>query len=251
MHSLSLKACENLCVIAELDFSSASEVADFYRVSSMQHLRINMVVSLDGNFVGPTGRSRDISGPLDLSVLLTLRLLSDVVLVGAKTAIREKYRYTNVRGDLQVIATRNPPFCLVTSSLEIPSEAPIFSDTRNQPLIITAANTDSQWNENYDRLSKLAQIHVIDTPELDGTVIRNTLHSLGLNKIVCEGGPRLLQTMLASKAVDELNLTISPTIVGETTTIGALGSSLKRLEMTAVAKGEGFLFTRYQFGKQD
>jgi riboflavin biosynthesis pyrimidine reductase len=238
-------------VIADFEMSSAKDVADFYRVSSQQHLRINMVVSLDGNFVGPSGKSRDLSGPLDLSVLLTLRLLSDVVLVGAKTAIGEKYRYTAVRDELKTIAAHNPPFCLVSSTLDIPSEAPIFSDSANLPTIITSAGTDSSWQQNYDRLSELAQIQVIDSPELSGSAIRSTLHSLGFNRIVCEGGPRLLQTLLASEVVSELDLTVSPTIVGTKPTRGALGDAMKRLKLDSIAKGEDFLFTRYLLGTEE
>ena len=236
---------------SDLDFSAPDKVADFYRVSTAQHLRLNMVVSLDGNFVGPTGRSKDISGPLDLSVLLTLRLLSDVVLVGAKTALGEKYRYTHVREELKSVALHNPPFCLVSSTLNIPSDAPILSDPKHKPFIITAANNDFKWQENFERLSTLAQIHVSDSPKLDGAVIRSILHSLELNRIVCEGGPKLLQTLLDSDVVDELNLTVSPTIVGTTPSIGALGTALKRLKLIASATGDGFLFTRYQFDAQE
>jgi len=238
-------------VITDLDFSSTDEVADFYRVSSTQHLRLNMVVSLDGNFAGPSGRSKDISGPLDLSVLLTLRLLSDVVLVGAKTALGEKYRYTQVREELKSVAGQNPPFCLVSSSLDIPSDAPILSDSAHKPFIITPSRSDVKWQENFERLSTLAQIHVCDSPQLDGDVIRSTLHSLGFNRIVCEGGPSLLQTLLDSDVIDELNLTISPTIVGTTPNVSALGKTLKRLQLIASANGEGFIFTRYQFGSQE
>ena len=74
---------------------------------------------------------------------------------------------------------------------------------------------------------------------------------MGFNRIVCEGGPSLLQTLLDSDVVDELNLTISPTIVGTTPNVGALGKTLKRLQLIASVNGEGFIFTRYQFGSQE
>ncbi len=238
-------------MIEDLDFSAPANVADFYRVASEQHLRINMVVSLDGNFAGPSGRSTDISGPLDLSVLLMLRLLSEVVLVGSKTAIGEKYRYTQVREELKTIAPHNPPFCLVSSTLDIPSEAPIFADPEHKPFIIAPTNNDVKWQENFERLSAVAQIHVADSPKLDGATIRTAVHSLGFKKIVCEGGPKLLQTLLTADVVDELNLTISPTIVGTTPEVGALGNALKRLTLAASAKGDDFLFTRYQFQSAD
>jgi riboflavin biosynthesis pyrimidine reductase len=234
-------------VIRDSDFSSADGIADFYRVSADLHLRVNMVVSLDGNFAGPSGSSRDLSGPLDLKALLTLRLLSDVVLVGAKTALGEKYRYTQVRDDLRSVAPHNPPFCLISSTLQIPSEAPILSDSVHKPIIITCASGDAQWSENFNRLTPLADIHVLNTPALDGVKIRETLHSLGFKKIICEGGPKLLNTLLASQVVDELDLTISPTIVGSEPSAGALGHTFERLQLIAAVSAQDFIFSRYQF----
>lgn len=245
MHPPSLKACENLCVIEEFNFESISGIADYYRVPDVEHLRINMVVSLDGNFVGPSGSSRDLSGPLDLSALLALRLLSDVVLVGAKTAVGEKYRHTPVRRDLLGIGRVNPPFCLVSSTLRIPSHAPIFSDSENKPFIITSRSTDADWIENLKRLSDVARIHVAETDVLTGTIIREALHFLGFKKIVCEGGPSLLKTLLATDVVDELDLTISPTVVGLPATAGALGDTFRRLHLARSATAENFTFNRY------
>lgn len=232
-------------------FSNASSIGDFYRVTNDEYFRVNMVVSLDGNFAGPSGRSRDLSGPKDLSVLLTLRLLSDVVLVGARTAIGEKYRYTKVREDLQDIAESNPPFCLVTSSLEIPDEAPIFSDTEHRPVILTASSSDETWHSNHARLAAVADIYVSDSPYLDGVIIKDSLHKLGFKKILCEGGPKLLQTLFSSNVVDELDLTISPTIVGRPAPVGALGETLKRLELTSSVTDDDFIFGRYLFANAD
>ena len=233
----------------DLDFSTADGIADFYRVANDEYLRANMVVSLDGNFVGPSGSSRDLSGPLDLTVLLTIRLLSDVVLVGAKTALGEKYRYTKVRDDLQTVASTNPPFCLVSSTLELPSEAPIFSDPTNHPHIITLDNKDSRWIENLERLAGVANIHVANDLVLDGNAIRNSLRAIGFKKVVCEGGPRLLQTLLESDAIDELALTISPTITGVPATAGALGNTLRNLHLAASTCAEDFVFSRYLFAE--
>lgn len=226
-------------------FSNNDDIVDFYRVPDDVYFRVNMVVSLDGNFAGPSGRSRDLSGPKDLTVLLALRLLSDVVLVGATTAIGEKYRYTQVREDLSNVSKQNPPFCLVSSTLQIPSDAPIFADAKHVPYIITPASKDEVWQQNYARLSQLAQIQVIDVPKLDGRLIRDALHELDFNNILCEGGPKLLETLFASEVVNELDLTISPTIVGSPSPIGALGNSMKRLRLAATATDNDFLFTRY------
>ncbi|MGV7864272.1 dihydrofolate reductase family protein, partial [Mycobacterium kansasii] len=40
------------------------------------------------------------------------------------------------------------------------------------------------------------------------------LHARGLSRVLCEGGPALLGTLLSAYLVDELCLTIAPTTIG-------------------------------------
>ena len=238
-------------MISETAFDSALDLANFYRVESDYAFRVNMVVSLDGKFAGPSGRSKDISGPADLRVLLALRLLSDVVLVGAKTAIGEKYRHTSVREDLREIAEHNPRFCLVSSSLELSHDAPIFSDIAHKPTIITASRNTAEWKNNYRRLSEIADIEICEGAELTGSKIRDTLHNRGYKKILCEGGPTLLKTLFSNHVVDELDLTISPTIVGTKPTMNPLGENLQRLQLLKTASVDSFIFNRYSLKTAD
>jgi 5-amino-6-(5-phosphoribosylamino)uracil reductase len=221
------------------------ELAQFYATSAPRWLRINMVLSLDGSYVGTSGSSRDLSSPEDLTVLLLLRALSDVVLVGAKTALGEKYQYRSIRPELKFIRSSNPPFCIVSQSLDLPSSAPIFADQTHPPFIITAHQDSPRWQENLSRLAQHANVHVVPKASLSGKTIRTALTELGFNKIVCEGGPTLIATLLADAIVDELNLTISPNIVGSAAAAPALGELPKTLALGALAKAGSHIFTRY------
>ena len=58
---------------------------------------LSLVISLDGQLVGPDQSSRSISGPEDLDWLRRLRASSDIIVVGAATAEAEGYRPIRVR----------------------------------------------------------------------------------------------------------------------------------------------------------
>ncbi len=228
-----------------LDFANVRDIAQFYQRGDNAWLRANMILSLDGNYVGPSNSSRDLSNQTDLLVLQTLRALSQAVLVGAKTAIGEKYRHTSIRPEFRELASAYPPFVVVSHSLDLPIEAPIFSDAEHKPHIITNMQSSRSWTENLEKLSTVAHIWPLEAASLTGTIIRDHLSSLGFNRITCEGGPLLLDTLLASNAIDELALTISPTMTGELGTPPSLGKQANQLTPIDQHLESDYLFQRF------
>lgn len=69
-------------------------------------VRLNMIATPKGEFVGVTGSSRDISNSLDRELIIHLRDLSDIYVTGGNTFRNEKYRIPT-KGRLAVI-TRKP-----------------------------------------------------------------------------------------------------------------------------------------------
>jgi riboflavin biosynthesis pyrimidine reductase len=55
---------------------------------------------------------------------------------------------------------------------------------------------------------------VAGTDEVDLTAVRDQLHTRGLVNLLSEGGPRLLGDLLAAGLVDELCVTVTPSVVG-------------------------------------
>ena len=62
----------------------------------MDGVRLNMISTPEGEFVGATGSSRDISNSLDRSLIIRLRQLSDVFVTGGNTYRIEKYRKPSI-----------------------------------------------------------------------------------------------------------------------------------------------------------
>lgn len=204
----------------ELDLTEATvlEIADFYTTSQETLLRANMVISKDGFFVDSNGSSRGLSSSLDLKVLLTLRAISDCVLVGAKTAVSEDYRTPKLSGEYRNLNIKNPRLVLLSRNLTFDLSARLFSDHDNRPIIFTQISTNETWRDNLKNLSKFADVEVLADPMNLANVVE-ILNQLNYQKIVCEGGPNLLAQLLALDLVDELDLTQSPVSTGSASKI--------------------------------
>src|SRR5204863_4855210 len=74
----------------------------------------------------------------------------------------------------------------------------------------------------------------------------------GIRSLLCEGGPTLNSTLFAENLVDELFLTLAPTVAGagEALTIveGAPLPAAAVLELQSVHEADGHLFLRYLVG---
>jgi riboflavin biosynthesis pyrimidine reductase len=91
----------------DLTRSSVKDIASFYSPYPDTYLRANMVMSSDGHFVDEFGSPKQFSSDLDLKVLLTLRAISDCVLVGGKTVRSDNYRPPVLAGEFKDLSSRD------------------------------------------------------------------------------------------------------------------------------------------------
>lgn len=208
-----------------------------------------MVTSLDGA-VSVDGRSGGLGGPADLLALSRLRGSNDVSIVGAGTVRQERYgpltggaarRADRERRGL----TPSPRLAIITSSGHLDPELPVFDDAAERPLVLISSAADP---EALTALAAIAELHVIDEMPLSPAAIVERLVSLGLRRILCEGGPRLNQAMLEADLIDEVFLTLAPTAVGGLATRIAYGDAEVRrdLDLISVMEHGGDLMLRYR-----
>ena len=199
----------------DLTGASVGDLANFYAVPSDQinWLRANMVMSKDGHFVDETGSSRGLSSPLDLKVLLTLRALSDAILVGGNTVRIEDYKVPKLAGDYLNLNIKPAKLVVVSNSLNFDPTARMFSDPNNQPLIVTPQSSDPNWLENRARLESVCEF-LIWTGPVEFSKLISKLNELGYRQIVCEGGEQLLTELINHHLIDELDITYSPVSLG-------------------------------------
>lgn len=214
-------------------------------------VRVNFVSSLDGA-VTVQGSSRGLSSPGDQRVLGLIRDLSDVVLVGAGTAIIEGYRGVK-RKEVRTARRRRlglsdvPPIALVTGNCSLSPDSPLLTDTVAPPIVLTCESAPA------DRRAALTEAgaDVVLTGE-DRVDLHEALAALdarGLRRIGCEGGPTLLGDLVAADLVDELCLTVSPMLTsGDASRIavGELAEQPRRMRLlSALHADESLLLLRY------
>nr|WP_254072243.1 pyrimidine reductase family protein [Rathayibacter sp. VKM Ac-2857] len=176
-------------------------------------LRVNFVSSIDGA-VTREGVSGALGDEADLRVFDLLRRLADVVLVAAGTVRTEGYG-PMVLGDEPAAARAaagqppHPVFAIVSGSLDLDPASRIFTEAPVRPIVVT---TGASPERRRAELAEVADVLICGEDALDAGRMRAELAARGLGRIHCEGGPGLLGTLLAADAVDELCLTISPSL---------------------------------------
>ncbi|WP_030767917.1 pyrimidine reductase family protein [Streptomyces sp. NRRL F-2664] len=235
---------------------SLDELADAYAYPALaadgHWLRANMVSTLDGA-AQHEGRSQPISGETDMRIFGTLRALADVVVVGAETVRQEGYRPARAR---DAFAARRaaagqgpaPAIAVVTAGLDLDFSLPLFTSPLVPTLVVTGAAAPS------DRVAEAvhAGAEVVVAGEgaaVDAARAVRELAARGLRRQLTEGGPRLLGQFVAADVLDELCLTISPTLTAGGAQRIAGGPSVTvphRLAPACVLEEAGFLFTSYR-----
>ncbi|PZF81080.1 hypothetical protein C1I92_22795 [Jiangella anatolica] len=160
-----------------------------------------MVTSLDGAVQGPDGRSATVSSPPDRVVLSLLRRLADVVVAGAGTVRAEHY------------GPSSRPIAVVSRVLDLDPAAPLFTEAAHRTIVLTCASSPA---DRRAALSEVADVVVAGDTSLDVPAAVRALAERGLTRILCEGGPHLLASIVAARALDELCYTMTPALVGGT-----------------------------------
>ncbi|SFP47879.1 Pyrimidine reductase, riboflavin biosynthesis [Geodermatophilus dictyosporus] len=224
---------------------SDDDLAAAYALPPGRFVRVDFVTSLDGA-VTVDGRSAGLGSPGDKRVFRVLRALADGVLVGHGTAAAEGYR--PVSADSAVGRLR--------AALGRPGTAPVVVVSRRASLapgdrlavpstvLVTCGAADTA------RRAAVAgagvEVLVCGDDDVDLPLALDRLADRGLAQLVCEGGPALLTAALAAGVVDELDLTVSPALVGGEGRLvtGAL-PAVVRPRLLQVLEEDGVLFTRY------
>ena len=215
-------------------------------------LRANMVSTLDGA-AHHEGRSQAISSPADMRIFGTLRGLADAVVVGAETVRQEGYRPARARDAFagrRAAAGQGPApvIAVVSASLELDFSLPLFTS----PLVPTLVLTGAAASPERILAAEKAGAEVViagDGPGVDPARAVRALADRGLVRLLTEGGPRLLGQFVAAGVLDELCLTMSPTLTSGYAQRIAGGPALavpERFALASLLEEDGFLFTRYR-----
>jgi riboflavin biosynthesis pyrimidine reductase len=220
---------------------------DRYYDAQAAGVRANMIAALDGA-AAFEGRTKAITDSADQALLAFLRSCSDVVLAGSATVTAEKYGPVRLSDELrsrrrEAGRPELPRLAVVTARGALSPDLRIFSGDE-RPIIVTVARTATQRPE----LSELGDVVVAGADVIEPAAMITALRELGLERILCEGGPYLLSTLVDADLVDDMCLTVTPYLAGSQPTTPPPASALvapTRLALRHVLQRNDLLYLRY------
>ena len=177
------------------------------------YLALNMVATADGK-AAVEGRTRAISSDTDRQIFHHLRTQADAIMVGAGTIRSERYGPVVKTDELRAKRERegvapDPLAVIVSGRLNIPVDVPLLQDPDSHVVILTQSEselTGHRANVEYLR----SEAGPFDMRPL----MERLRKQHGVRSVLCEGGPTLNASLLPYGLVDELFLTVSPTLAG-------------------------------------
>jgi riboflavin-specific deaminase-like protein len=210
---------------------------------------LNMVVSVDGA-TSVEGRSGGLGGSADRIVFSTLRSVPDVIMAGAGTVRTEGYgppRTSELHQQARVARGQAayPRLAIVSGRLELDLRAELFTATPTRPLVITHASSPG---ERRDEVAEVADVVVAGDERVDVAAALAQLRARDVGIVLCEGGPTLNAELLAVRAVDEVCVTVDPSVVGGASArmVAARGPDhFEELRLDRLLEQDGVLLARY------
>lgn len=168
---------------------------------------LNMVSSVDGR-VTRDGGSTQLGASGDKVMFFALRGIVDGILAGTGTLRAESYgrlAATPERRDARAARglAPDPVMLVISRSGDVPWEAPLFDCPEQSVIVAGPADVPA-------RVRARVEVVGADTPEEAFAAFRAN----GVERILCEGGPGLNRGLLAAGLVDELFLTVDPSLSG-------------------------------------
>lgn len=248
----------DLTVLGNVDEIADGQLADYYAYPhDLQRcwVRANMISSLDGGAT-EDGKSGGLGNPGDRAVFNLMRQAADVILMGAATVRIENYSGVQLsvaqrqerqrRGQAEV-----PPIAVITASAEFDPRAKFFTRTEVAPLILTATNTVADARHRLGAVAEVLDASGADPTRVDPAVALRILTQRKLFRVLTEGGPAFLSTLIEDDLLDELCLTVAPILVGGVARRIATGPGQAHTRMRPahlLTDDEGYLYTRYVRG---
>jgi riboflavin-specific deaminase-like protein len=224
---------------------------DSYRPWEQAHedrpfVAMNFVATVDGR-ASMEGVSGPIGSDADTEMLARLRTRFDAVMIGAGTMRAERYgrviRDPAKREQRERLGLPPDPLMVIVSGrLDLPWDAPLFTDGGGRALIFTASEAEPP-----ETATSVTVVRHEGFVEL-GAALRHLRRECGVRALICEGGPGLHAELEGGNFVDDLFLTIAPKLVGGDAPRIIEGPlpAIVELELAWLLEKEGELFARYR-----
>ena len=211
---------------------------------------LNMITSIDGA-TAVEGLSGGLGGPGDEDVFRAIRASCDWVLVASATASAEAYRVPRTTPEIAARRTAAgrapvPGLAIVTASGRVDPAIPALAERDNSddpPVVITGTSADDAALGALD-----AEIVRLADATPSPAAVLDVLARRGARVVLAEGGPSWNGHLVTAGVIDELCLSISPTLVGGDSAriVAGAGDAVPTgMRLDRLLEQDGLLFGRY------
>ncbi len=173
---------------------------------------VNFAATVDGR-ASIGGVSGPIGSSTDTAMLAGLRTRFDAVMIGAGTMRAERYGRLATGPETRAHREQagldpDPLMVIVSGRLDLPWDAPLFSDGGGRVLIFTASEAEPPETATVPQVVRHEGFVDIVA------ALRHLRAERGIRALLCEGGPGLHNQLQGAGFVDDLFLTIAPKLAG-------------------------------------
>ena len=176
---------------------------------------VNCAMSVDGKLSTKERKQVKISGPEDLARVDSLRAGSDAVLVGMTTAASDDpkldVKSAGLRAERKKKGLSENPMKVAVGDVGRLKMDSDFLDRGGKVVIFTTEGSDPK---KIEFLRKKAEVHVLKGDHVDLLEVMRILSSLGVRRLMIEGGGTTIFEFLKEKLVDEVYVAVGPRIFG-------------------------------------
>ncbi len=177
----------------------------------------NFAITADGKVSTRSNSPTTFTSPADKQRLREIRAMGDGLLAGAGTVASDSMSMGITDRALQTRRLRRdqsaePLRIIVSNSGLLDHTLNVFRNDRTPLLIFSTTSMPGSQRSSYPAFCDLWLFESETVPLL--SVLKILREDYHLRSIVCEGGPRLLRSLAAIQAIDELYVTFCPRLFG-------------------------------------
>ncbi|RLI78945.1 2,5-diamino-6-(ribosylamino)-4(3H)-pyrimidinone 5'-phosphate reductase [Archaeoglobales archaeon] len=177
---------------------------------------INIAASLDGKISDESKKQLRISCKRDLERVDRLRADSDAIMVGIGTILADNPSLTVKSPELRELRIKggkveNPMRIVVDSKCRTPLNAKVLD---GKAKTIVAASEKANEKKIEELKAKGVEVVIFGEEKVDLKGLMNYLHTIGIRRLMVEGGGTLIRSLIAEKLVDEIYIYYGNILVG-------------------------------------
>lgn len=187
--------------------SRLSEGKTFLREKGRPFITVSYAQSVDGSIASSSKKQMILSGQQSLTLTHHLRAAHDAILIGIETVLSDDPRLT-----VRLVEGENPQPVILDSRLRMPLDSRLLNRPDKKPWLVTTSSEPGRELEK--KGVKIIRCNMQPDEKIDLPEMLQKLGKLGITSIMVEGGSQVISSFVAEKLVDQLVITVTPSLIG-------------------------------------